>query len=122
MPAGYGNWAFTYRPTNPLASQSSATRNPLQEELFREPKNVSNYAINAVRGQGAPASFQRFFEQWAPQQEVGYNAMLQDEPTNQTSFADWFAQRMSRATDDYLNTNPFYASSAFIRPTRVVRR
>lgn len=118
----YGNWSFGYRPSNPLASQSSATRTPLQEELFREPKNVSSYAINAVRQQGATPSFQRFFENWAPQQEGGYNAFIQDDPTNQTSFADWFAQRMSRATDDYLNTNPFYASTVFSRPTRVVRR
>jgi len=118
----YGNWSFGYQPTNPFAGQSSLTRSPIQEELFRDPKNVSNYAINGVRAGGAPNSFMRFFENWAPAQEQAYNATIQDQPTSSLSFADFLRDRMGRATQDYLNTNPFYNSNVYARPTRLIRR
>jgi hypothetical protein len=124
--ASFGStFAFNYRPTNPFAGQSDLTRTPLQNELFRDPKNVANYAIAGVRSSpGASNSFMRFFENWAPGQEEAYNAQIQGDPeaNKALSFADFLRDRMSRATTDYLNSNPFYNQNVYARPTRIIRR
>ena len=117
-----GSWSFGSRLTNPLAGQQ---RSPIQEELFRDPKNVSNYVLakNSTSGPNAlSGSFARFFESWVPDQERSYNAMVQDDPTTRETFADFLAKRLMRADQDYLNTNPFYASTVYSRPTRLIRR